>query len=148
MQIVQLGPGLLPDSAVITPADIATDDDAYNETRAAFEEHSMLVLRGQEVTGECQLTFSRRFGSSEVTKVGSLGIGSYFVILITIGPYGKVVPSITTTRFHNDFGNRGRWFGKHESSVTASGGIISGSQRNRIAIAISSMNGYANANDN
>src|SRR5262249_55547431 len=60
--------------------------------RAAFEEYSLLVLRNQDVSNESQLAFSRRFGPPEITKVGSLGTGSHFVILSTIGPDGKVVP--------------------------------------------------------
>jgi alpha-ketoglutarate-dependent 2,4-dichlorophenoxyacetate dioxygenase len=51
------------------------------------------VFRGQAVTDELQLAFSRRFGPPEVTKVGSQGTGSHFVILSTIGPDGKVVPA-------------------------------------------------------
>jgi alpha-ketoglutarate-dependent 2,4-dichlorophenoxyacetate dioxygenase len=39
-----------------------------------------------------QLTFSRCFGPPEVTKVGSQGTGTHFVILSTIGEDGKVVP--------------------------------------------------------
>jgi alpha-ketoglutarate-dependent 2,4-dichlorophenoxyacetate dioxygenase len=76
-----------------TLADIAADDAAYAAARAAFEEHSVLVFRDQEVTDELQLAFSRRFGPPEVTKVGSQGTGSHFVILSTIGPDGKVVPA-------------------------------------------------------
>jgi alpha-ketoglutarate-dependent 2,4-dichlorophenoxyacetate dioxygenase len=49
-------------------------------------------LRDQEVTDEIQLAFSRRFGLPEVTKIGSQGTGSHFVILSTIGPDGTVVP--------------------------------------------------------
>jgi alpha-ketoglutarate-dependent 2,4-dichlorophenoxyacetate dioxygenase len=45
------------------------------------------------VTDEVQLAFSRRFGPLEVTKVGSLGTGTHFVILSTIGADGKVVPA-------------------------------------------------------
>ena len=71
---------------------IAANDAAYAAARAAFEQHSVLVFRGQEVTDEGQLAFSRRFGPAETTKVGSLGTGSHFVILTTIGPDGKVVP--------------------------------------------------------
>ncbi len=71
---------------------LPSDDAAYAAVRAAFEEHSVLVFRGQEVTDEVQLAFSRRFGPPEVTKVGSQGTGSHFVILSTIGPDGKVVP--------------------------------------------------------
>ena len=45
------------------------------------------------MTDEVQLAFSRRFGPPEVTKVGSLGTGTHFVILSTIGVDGKVVPA-------------------------------------------------------
>jgi alpha-ketoglutarate-dependent 2,4-dichlorophenoxyacetate dioxygenase len=92
MDIVPLGPGFAAEVRGITLADVASDDEAYIAVRAAFEEHSVLVFRGQEVTDELQLAFSRRFGSPEVTKVGSQGTGSHFVILSTIGPDGKVVP--------------------------------------------------------
>ncbi len=51
-----------------------------------------MVFRDQEVADDGQLAFSRRFGQPEVTKVGSQGTGSHFVILTTIGPDGKVVP--------------------------------------------------------
>ncbi|MGA7997705.1 MAG: TauD/TfdA family dioxygenase [Bradyrhizobium sp.] len=92
MDIVPLGPGFGAELRGVRLADVASDDDAYAEVRAAFEEHSVLVFRGQEVTDEVQLAFSRRFGPPEVTKVGSQGTGSHFVILSTIGPDGKVVP--------------------------------------------------------
>ena len=92
MDIVPLGPGFAAELRGVTLADVASDDTAYAATRAAFEEHSVLVLRDQEVTDELQLAFSRRFGPPEVTKVGSQGTGSHFVILSTIGPDGKVVP--------------------------------------------------------
>src|ERR1700719_2272590 len=73
-------------------ADVAADDAVYAAVRAAFEDHSVLLFRGQEVSGEGQLAFSRRFGPPETTKVGSLGTGTNFVILTTIGDDGKVVP--------------------------------------------------------
>jgi alpha-ketoglutarate-dependent 2,4-dichlorophenoxyacetate dioxygenase len=93
MDVVPLGPGFAAELRGVTLADVASDDAAYAVTRAAFEEHSVLVLRDQEVTDQLQLAFSRRFGPPEVTKVGSQGTGSHFVILSTIGPDGKVVPS-------------------------------------------------------
>src|SRR5262249_30529757 len=77
----------------VTLAEIAADDAAYKETRAALEQHSVIVFRGQEVTDEAQLAFSRRFGPLEVTKVGSLGAGTNLVILSTIDENGKVVPA-------------------------------------------------------
>ena len=92
MDIVPLGPGFAAELRGVTLADIASDEAAYAAARAAFEQHSVLVFRDQEVTDEVQLAFSRRFGPPEVTKVGSQGTGSHFVILSTIGPDGKVVP--------------------------------------------------------
>jgi alpha-ketoglutarate-dependent 2,4-dichlorophenoxyacetate dioxygenase len=92
MDIVPLGPGFAAELRGVTLADVAHDDAAYATVRAAFEEHSVLVFRGQETDGEGQLAFSRRFGPPEVTKVGSLGTGTHFVILTTIGPDGQVVP--------------------------------------------------------
>jgi alpha-ketoglutarate-dependent 2,4-dichlorophenoxyacetate dioxygenase len=92
MEIVPLGPGFAAELRGITLDDVAADDAAYAAARAAFEEYSVLVFRGQEVTDENQLAFSRRFGPPEVTKVGSLGTGTHFITLTTIGPDGKVVP--------------------------------------------------------
>ena len=92
MDIVPLGPGFAAELHGVTLGDIAADDAAYAAARAALEQHSVLVFRGQQVADEGQLAFSRRFGPPEVTKVGSLGTGSHFVILSTIGPDGKVVP--------------------------------------------------------
>ncbi len=93
MEIVPLGPGFAAELRGVTLADVAAGDAAYAAVRAAFEEHSVLVFRGQEVTDEGQLAFSRRFGPPEVTKVGSLGTGTHFIILTTIGEDGKVVPA-------------------------------------------------------
>jgi alpha-ketoglutarate-dependent 2,4-dichlorophenoxyacetate dioxygenase len=93
MDAIPVGPGFAAELRGVTLADIASDDAAYAAVRAAFEEHSVLVFRDQEVTDELQLAFSRRFGPPEVTKVGSQGTGSHFVILSTIGPDGKVVPA-------------------------------------------------------
>ena len=67
MEIIPLGPGFAAELRGITLAEVAADDAAYQETRAAFEEHSVIVFRGQEVTDEVQLAFSRRFGPIEVT---------------------------------------------------------------------------------
>jgi alpha-ketoglutarate-dependent 2,4-dichlorophenoxyacetate dioxygenase len=93
MEIIPLGPGFAAELRGVTLADVAADDAAYAAVRAAFEDHSVLVFRGQDVTDQGQLAFSRRFGPPEVTKVGSLGTGSHFVVLTTIGPDGKVVPA-------------------------------------------------------
>jgi alpha-ketoglutarate-dependent 2,4-dichlorophenoxyacetate dioxygenase len=93
MEAIPLSAGFGAELRGVTLADVASDEDAYTAVRAAFEQHSVLVLRGQEVTDELQLAFSRRFGPPEVTKVGSHGTGTHFVILTTIGSDGKVVPA-------------------------------------------------------
>jgi len=93
MEIVPLGPGFSAELRGVTLAEIAADDAAYAAVRAAFEEHSVLVFRDQEVTDEVQLAFSRRFGPPEVSKIGSQGAGTHFIILSTIGEDGKVVPA-------------------------------------------------------
>ena len=92
MDIVPIGPGFAAEIRGATLADVANDDAVYAAARAAFEQHSVLLFRGQQIGGEGQLAFSRRFGPPETTKVGSLGTGTNFVILTTIGDDGKVVP--------------------------------------------------------
>jgi alpha-ketoglutarate-dependent 2,4-dichlorophenoxyacetate dioxygenase len=91
MNVVPLGPGFAAELRGVTLAAVAADDASYNGTRALLDEHSVLVFRGQQVTDEVQLAFSRRFGPLEVTKVGSVGTGTNMVILTTIGEDGKVV---------------------------------------------------------
>ena len=93
MKAIPLSAGFGAELRGVTLADVASDDDAYTAVRTAFEQHSVLIPRGQEVSDELQLAFSRRFGPPEVTKVGSHGTGTHFVILTTIGSDGKVVPA-------------------------------------------------------
>ena len=92
MDIVPLGPGFGAELRGVTLADATADDGAYRAVRAAFEEHSVLLFRGQEVTDDGQIAFSRRFGPLEVTKVGSEGFGTNLVILKTLDDNGNVVP--------------------------------------------------------
>jgi alpha-ketoglutarate-dependent 2,4-dichlorophenoxyacetate dioxygenase len=101
MQIVPIGPGFGAELRGVTLADVANDDAAYAAVRAAFEEHSVLLFRDQDVTDEVQLTFSRRFGEPEITKVGSQGTGTHFVVLTTIGPDGKVVAADSRLAMRN-----------------------------------------------
>ncbi|HTY33986.1 TauD/TfdA family dioxygenase [Mycobacterium sp.] len=92
MEVVPLGPGFAAELRGVTIRDVAASESAYAAVRAAFEEHSVLVLRDQDVTDDAQLAFSRRFGPLEVTKVGSAGYGSNLVILKTLDDKGDVVP--------------------------------------------------------
>ena len=93
MEIVPLGPGFAAELRGVTLAEVATDDRAYEATRAAFEEHSVLVFRGQEVSDEGQIAFSRRFGTLEITPAATQGAGTHLVILSTIDKDGTVVPA-------------------------------------------------------
>lgn len=93
MQIVPLGPGFAAELRGVTLADVAADDAAYRDVRAAFEQHSVLVFRGQDVTDDGQIAFSRRFGPLEVTPATTPGAGTYLIILSTLDKGGKVVPA-------------------------------------------------------
>ena len=91
MDVVPVGPGFAAELRGVTLSDVANDDAAYQAVRAAFEDHSVVVFRGQQVTDDLQIDFSKRFGPLEVTKVGAIGTGTHLIILTTIGPDGKVV---------------------------------------------------------
>lgn len=92
MQILPLGPGFAAELRGVTIHDVAASEAAYAAVRAAFEEHSVLVLRDQDVTDEAQLAFSQRFGPLARTKVGSEGFGTNLLILKTLDEKGNVVP--------------------------------------------------------
>jgi alpha-ketoglutarate-dependent 2,4-dichlorophenoxyacetate dioxygenase len=64
--------------------DVVKSDEAYRFVRAAFEDHSVLLFRGQPVTDELQVAYSKRFGPLEIAKVASLGEGTPFSILTNI----------------------------------------------------------------
>jgi alpha-ketoglutarate-dependent 2,4-dichlorophenoxyacetate dioxygenase len=93
MEIVPLGPGFAAELRGVTLADVAADNGAYRAVRAAFEEHSVLVFRGRDVSDNAQLAFSRRFGPLEVTHAAAEGAGTNLVILSTIDKRGNVVPA-------------------------------------------------------
>ena len=54
------------------------DDRTWSEIRAAFEEHSVLVLGSAGLTDEQQIAFSHRFGSLEVTRSMNPAAGTPF----------------------------------------------------------------------
>ena len=92
MDVLPLGPGFGAELRGVTLAEVAANDAAYKQVRAAFEEYSVLLFRGEDVSDETQLAYSRRFGPLEVTKVGSEGTGTNLVILKTLDDNGNVVP--------------------------------------------------------
>ena len=54
------------------------DDRAWNDIRAALDEHSVLVFSGQPLDDDTQTAFSRRFGSLEVTRSMNPAAGTPF----------------------------------------------------------------------
>jgi alpha-ketoglutarate-dependent 2,4-dichlorophenoxyacetate dioxygenase len=67
-------------AAKIDGADITqpVDDATWAEIRAAFEEHSVVLFRGQPLDDEKQIAFSQRFGSLEVTRSMNPAAGTPF----------------------------------------------------------------------
>ena len=67
-------------AARIDGADITGPLDAasWQEIRAAFEEHSVLVFRGQPLDDAQQIAFSRRFGDLEITRSMNPAAGTPF----------------------------------------------------------------------
>ncbi len=92
MEIRRLGPGFAAEVRGVGLADVAARDDAYAAVRAAFEEHSVLLFRGQPITDELQVAYSRRFGPLEVAKAASRGEGTPFSVLTNVEPDGSLVP--------------------------------------------------------
>jgi alpha-ketoglutarate-dependent 2,4-dichlorophenoxyacetate dioxygenase len=92
MEIRRLGPGFAAEVRGVGLADVAARDDAYAAVRAAFEEHSVLLFRGQPITDELQVAYSRRFGPLETAKAASRGEGTPFSVLTNVEPDGSLVP--------------------------------------------------------
>ncbi|MGH8661355.1 MAG: TauD/TfdA dioxygenase family protein [Burkholderiales bacterium] len=92
MELKMVGPGFAAEVRGVGLADVAERDEAYAYVRAAFEAHSVLVFRGQPITDELQIAYSRRFGPLEIAKAASRGEGTPFSILTNIEPDGSLVP--------------------------------------------------------
>ena len=87
-----LGPGFGAEVKGANLIDVASSDSAYRRVRAAFEEHSLLLFRGQKVSDDLQAAFSRAFGPLEIVKTGSVGAGTFYSRLDNLAPDGAVVP--------------------------------------------------------
>ena len=93
MKCRAVGQGFGAEVQGIGLADVVASDDAYAAVRAAFEEHSVLLFRDQDVTDDLQLAFSRRFGPLESPTPGTLAENSFFTVLTNIDPAtGALVP--------------------------------------------------------
>lgn len=91
MEIVPLHPDFGAEVRGADLLDIVCSDALHREVRAAFEAHSVLVWRNQDISDDIQATFARGFGALEKTKVGSGGSGTIYSRMNNIGADGGVV---------------------------------------------------------
>jgi alpha-ketoglutarate-dependent 2,4-dichlorophenoxyacetate dioxygenase len=91
MELVPLGPGFGVEVRGVSLLDVASDAEAYKAVRAAFEAHSLLVFRDQDIADDVQAAYSRAFGPLELTKVSSLGQNTFYSRL-TNNMKGQIVP--------------------------------------------------------
>jgi alpha-ketoglutarate-dependent 2,4-dichlorophenoxyacetate dioxygenase len=69
------------------------DEPAWKDIRAALDEHSVLVFRGQALDDDTQTAFSRRFGSLEVTRSINPAAGTPFARQSNLDiKTGEVIP--------------------------------------------------------
>ena len=93
MELVSIGPDFAAEVRGISLIDVASSDSVYRATRAALEEHSVLLFREQDVTDDVQAVFSRAFGPLERVKVGSVGAGTFYSRLHNLTSDGDPVAS-------------------------------------------------------
>jgi len=91
MELSALGPDFGVEVRGIGLIDVASSDSVYRATRAALEEHSVLLFRNQDVTDDVQAAFSRAFGPLERVKIGSVGAGTFYSRLHNIAADGTLV---------------------------------------------------------
>ena len=91
MELVPLGPGFAAELRGVDLIDVASSDAGYRAVREAFEEHSVILFRNQEVSDDVQVAFSRAFGPLERTKVGSLCAGTLYVHITNVAEDGVLV---------------------------------------------------------
>src|ERR1041384_1036723 len=93
IEVKQLGPGFFAEVRGVGLAEVAASEEAYAAVRAAFDQHSVLLFRDQEICDELQAAYSRRFGPLETAKAASIGEGTPYSILTNIDrETGGVVP--------------------------------------------------------
>ncbi len=91
MELVPLADGFGVEVKGVSLLDVATDAQAYKAVREAFETHSLLVFRDQQIADDVQVAYSRAFGPLELTKVASLGANSFYSRLTNVGEKGEIV---------------------------------------------------------
>ena len=92
MELVPLADGFGVEVKGVSLLDVATDAQAYKAVREAFETHSLLVFRDQQIADDVQVAYSRAFGPLELTKAASLGENSFYSRLTNVSQQGEIVP--------------------------------------------------------
>ena len=92
MELVPLSPHFGAEARGVSLIDVAASDACYRAVREAFEEHSLLLFRDQQITDDVQAAFSRAFGPLERVKIGSEGVGTFYNRLHNLAPDGSLVP--------------------------------------------------------
>jgi alpha-ketoglutarate-dependent 2,4-dichlorophenoxyacetate dioxygenase len=92
MELVSLRPDFGMEVRSVGLIDVAASDAAYRAVRTAFEEHSLLLFRKQEISDDVQAAFSRAFGPLERVKIGSEGFGTFYNRLSNLARDGSLVP--------------------------------------------------------
>jgi alpha-ketoglutarate-dependent 2,4-dichlorophenoxyacetate dioxygenase len=93
MEVVCLGPEFAVELRGIDLVDVVSSDSAYRLVREAFDEHTVIAFRDQNVSDELQIGFSRAFGPLERTKVGLQSAGALCIRMTNVGADGSPVPA-------------------------------------------------------
>ena len=91
MQLIPLHNDFGAEVRGVSLLDVVCSEELHTQVRNAFDEHSVLVWRDQEISDDIQATFARGFGALERTKVGSGGAGTIYSRMNNIGADGGVV---------------------------------------------------------
>jgi alpha-ketoglutarate-dependent 2,4-dichlorophenoxyacetate dioxygenase len=92
LELVPLSPHFGVEVRCVSLIDVAASDACYRAVREAFEEHSLLLFRDQQITDDVQAAFSRAFGPLERVKIGSEGVGTFYNRLHNLAPDGSLAP--------------------------------------------------------
>jgi alpha-ketoglutarate-dependent 2,4-dichlorophenoxyacetate dioxygenase len=121
MELVPLGPGFAAELRDVDLIDVAGSDAGYRAVREAFEEHSVIVFRNQDVSDDMQVAFSRAFGPLERTKVGSLAAGTFYVRATNVAADG----ALFSTTHRQALANRANQLWHTDSSFKATPALAS-----------------------
>jgi alpha-ketoglutarate-dependent 2,4-dichlorophenoxyacetate dioxygenase len=92
MELVPLSPHFGAEVRGVSLMDVATSDACHRAVREAFEGHSLLLFRDQQISDDVQAAFSCAFGPLERVKIGSEGVGTFYNRLHNLAPDGSLTP--------------------------------------------------------